>query len=78
MQLQPLTATNLHRYNSIIYTIKELIDSKEHDELCLEEIRDSLLIVYYGIDEIAEDLKNTFKEKLNWRKNFEVKKWILN
>ena len=57
MQLPPLLTTHLRRYNAIIYIVKNLLDVEDRDELPMDEIIDTLLVVVYGIDDLINELE---------------------
>lgn len=61
MQIPILTTTNLHRHAAAVYAICQLIKSEGLDNH--EFMSDTLLGVYYGIEEIASGLEQVAREE---------------
>lgn len=61
MHLPTNTTTHLRRYNNAIYSIKELISAYKIDGY--EHMIDTLMMAYYGIDNIIEKLEERESEE---------------
>lgn len=55
-------ATNLKRYNSAIYSVKELIKAQKIDDY--EHLIDTIMLAYYGIEGIITDMEIQNREEL--------------
>jgi hypothetical protein len=60
MELQLNTSTQLRRYNSAIYAVKELLEAQKIDGY--EFMIDTLMTSYYGIDDIVLHIENKQRE----------------
>jgi hypothetical protein len=60
MQLQPTTPLTLRRLNSSIYAVKELIAMQRIDGY--DHLIDTLLMAYYGIGRIVDELEQFERE----------------
>lgn len=62
MELQPLTGTNLKRYNSMIFAVKEIISSQKIDGH--DYLTDTLITAYYGIEDILYHIEELERERV--------------
>ncbi len=62
MELQPLTAINLKRYNSMIFAVKELISSQKIDGH--DYMTDTLMTAFYGIEDILYHIEELERERI--------------
>lgn len=61
MQLSELTPTHLKRFNSAIYSVKELIQIQKVDGY--DHLVDTLMMAYYGIETIVQDMEQLQREE---------------
>jgi len=61
MQLSTLTSTNLKRYNSAVFAVKELIQVQKIDGY--DHLIDTLMMAYYGIDDIVIEIEQLQRQK---------------
>ncbi len=62
MTIDPLTPTNLKRYNAAVYAVKELIEAQHLDGY--EFMTETLMIAFYGIEDIVAKLEARQREDI--------------
>lgn len=62
MQNNLLIATHLKRFNSAIYSVKELIEVHRVDGY--DHLIDTLMVSYYGIEEIISEMEIKNREEM--------------
>ncbi|PLY04897.1 MAG: hypothetical protein C0625_15410 [Arcobacter sp.] len=71
MELSRFTGTNLKRYNSMIFAVKELIDNQKIDGY--DYMTDTLVTAYYGIENIIEEIEKLERDALIKRQQEYIK-----